>query len=94
MKLGRAIKIARVRKSWSQSELAARLSVTPTYISQLERDQRDPSWSFVNKLADTVGVPLPLLLLLAMEGDEKSSKATPLQSVLAHELLSLVARKP
>lgn len=87
LKLGRAIKVARVKKGWKQSDLAKRLDVTTTYISLLECDKRDPSWSFVNRLADTLGVPLPLLLLLAVEGDE--SGVSDIRSAI--ELLALIA---
>ena len=75
-------------KGWKQSDLAKKLEVSATYISLLERDRRDPSWSFVGKLADTLGVPLPVLLLLASESEEQSQS---LRSVLGHELLALVA---
>ena len=91
MKLGKAIKVARVRKGWTQQRLAEELGVTPTYVSLLERDLRDPSWSFVNRLADTLGVPLPLLLLLGLDEGAREPRGT-IRSVLAHELLGLVTQ--
>lgn len=92
MRLGRAIKIARARKGWTQAALAKKLDVSTTYVSQLERDQRDPSWSFLNSLAKALEVPLPLLLLLGSETDKPAGGSTALRSVLTHELLALVAR--
>lgn len=91
MNLGRAIKTARKSKGWGQRALAQKLSVSPTYISQLENDRRDPSWSFINKLSEALEVPLPLLILLASDNPPAVPAETPLSAILAHELLGLVA---
>lgn len=90
MKLGKAIKIARARQGLKQLELAERLGVSANYISLLENDRRDPSWSFVCNLADALKLPLPLLLLLA---DERNEVAKPesARAAIAQELLALVA---
>ena len=91
MKLGRAIKIARARQGLKQVELANRLEVSANYISLLENDRRDPSWTFVCNLADALDVPLPLLLLLAEEKDALNINAASARSAIAQELLALVA---
>ena len=92
LRLGRAIKVARARKGWTQAALAKKLDVSATYVSQLERDQRDPSWSFLNSLARALEVPLPLLLLLGFETDRPAAGGAALRSLLTHELLALVAK--
>ena len=91
MRLGSAIRVARARKGLRQAELARRLDVSATYISLLERDRRDPSWSFVNRLADALDVPLPVLLLLASPADDRELPRSTLRAVLGHELLGLLA---
>lgn len=87
MKLGKAIKIARTRASYKQAELAEKLGVSSNYISLLENDKRDPSWSFVCRLSDTLRIPLPLLLLLASEEDMHDAPRTR----VTRELLGLIA---
>ena len=67
MKIGKAIKIARIKKDLSQSELGDLLEVSANYISMLENDRRDPSWNFLCKLCDAIQIPLPLLLLLGAD---------------------------
>ena len=89
MKLGRAIKVARARKGWNQIDLANKLEVSATYISLLERDKRDPSWSLVNRVADALEVPLPVLLLLAQSSEKTKGERLAVKSILANELLSL-----
>lgn len=87
MKLGKAIRVARVRKGLRQGDLAKKLGVTATYISLLEHDKRDPSWSFLERLAKALDIPLPMLLLLANDGNTR--KHSLLDQVLRHELMTL-----
>ena len=88
MKLGKAIKIARTRRGWKQGQLAEYLNVSANYISLLENDRRDPSWSFVCRLAGALNVPLPLLILLA--DDDLESERTKTRTTITDELLHLV----
>lgn len=92
MKLGKAFRKARIRSGLRQNELAARLDVSPTYISMLENDRRDPSWSFICRCCDTLGIAVPLLLLLASDDGEQgppSKSNTRVQQNLSEVLLEL-----
>jgi transcriptional regulator with XRE-family HTH domain len=46
-----------------QKDLAARLDVSPKYLSMAENDKREPSLSFLRRFAQEVGVPVSVLLL-------------------------------
>lgn len=95
MKLGRAFRMARSRAGLRQNELAQALDVSPTYISMLENDRRDPSWSFICRACDTLALPVPMLLLLAAEANgmlKPSSGRTAVQAALM-ELLSATAEE-
>lgn len=76
MKLGKAFRRARMRSGLRQNELAAQLDVSPTYISMLENDRRDPSWSFICRCCDALGIPISLLLLLASSDADESPVTT------------------
>lgn len=87
MNLGRAIRVARASAGITQIELARRLEVTANYISLLENNRRDPSWSFVVRLSKALGVPLALLILIA---DENGSSGSSTRTAISADLLSLV----
>ncbi len=53
---GKRLRRIRVRKGWSQEELAHRAGVDRTYVSGIERGIRNPSLINICKLADTLGV--------------------------------------
>lgn len=60
---GRAtVPALRLRKGWSQAELARRAETSQPYIARLERGQVDPQVSTVRKLAQALGVPVAELV--------------------------------
>ena len=63
MKLGQAIKLVRTANGLRQKEIARKLGVTPNYVSLIESGNRGPSISFLNRLADVLGVPVGVFFL-------------------------------
>jgi transcriptional regulator with XRE-family HTH domain len=49
--IGSLIRELRIAKGWTQEDLAAAAEIDHTYVSLLERFQRDPSLSIVMQLA-------------------------------------------
>jgi len=54
-RLGRAVKDVRASRSMTQEELAERSGLHPTYISDIERGARNPSFRALVRLADGLG---------------------------------------
>ena len=59
---GQRIKELRQRLDWSQETLAERAGLDTTYVSGIERGQRNPGLNTLNRLARALGVTLPALL--------------------------------
>ena len=55
-RLGRAIKRIRVEHGLTQEQVSAASGLHPTYISDIERGARNPSWEAITRLADGIGV--------------------------------------
>ena len=51
MTLGRALKMARAEKGWQQQQLAKEAQLSQKYLSRVENDKADPSWSVLVKLS-------------------------------------------
>lgn len=60
--LGRNVRAHRLAKKWSQEELAFRAGVKRSYLSDLERGQRNPTVRLLGRLAAALEV-LPAALL-------------------------------
>jgi transcriptional regulator with XRE-family HTH domain len=58
--LGNAIKVIRTTKGIKQKDLALSLGVSANYISLVESGKRDPSLSYLRRLAEQLHVPIGL----------------------------------
>lgn len=75
----------------SQRELARRLDVDASYISRLEKDEREPSISFLRELSQEIDIPFSLLLskLLLVSLDELDQKDRETYGKIADQLLDI-----
>jgi transcriptional regulator with XRE-family HTH domain len=87
MTLGNAIKLIRTARGTKQVDLAKSMKTSPNYISLVEKDKREPSVSFLTRLAKELGVPLSMFFMCQeMEG---SPNATAELRELAETLIRL-----
>ncbi len=70
MTVGSAIKIIRTAKGVTQRALAKKLDVTANYLSLIEGGKREPSLSFLMKLAKALEVPTQMFFM--WEGEPTS----------------------
>lgn len=69
MMIGEKIRDSRKEKGLSMTELAEKASVTAGYISQIERNQIEPSLSVLRRISKILEVPLPELFAAETSGD-------------------------
>ena len=60
--LARKLRILRFMRGWSQEQLAGASGLHRTYISSIERAERNVSLDNIEKLADAFGLPVQDLL--------------------------------
>lgn len=65
MDIGHAIRFCRQQKGLTQPQLAARASLSPSYLSVLEQGKRDPSLSALQGIAAGLEIPLSVLIFVA-----------------------------
>jgi len=58
---GRTIKKYREKLKLTQVELATRVSITPTYLSAIEHNRKEPSFVLVREFSHAFGVPQEVL---------------------------------
>jgi transcriptional regulator with XRE-family HTH domain len=68
--LGKAIKLVRTAAGIRQGALARQVNVTANYLSLIENGKREPSISFLRKLASALGVPVAIFFFW-QEADSK-----------------------
>lgn len=71
--LGRAVRAIREERGLSQMQLAEMTGLMQSYVSQVERGRRNPSWSNVGRLAEGLGVSVSTLAAWAEAPDDTSA---------------------
>ncbi|MFZ2432506.1 MAG: helix-turn-helix transcriptional regulator [Lutibacter sp.] len=61
MDLGKAIKAIRKNKGFKQGNFCEKLGITQSYLSSIENNKKKPSVEVLEKIAETVGMPISIL---------------------------------
>lgn len=70
MNLGSVILDIRNRRGLKQGELAAAVEISQTYLSQVEKNKKEPSLSLLKKISSKLEVPLPIIFFLSIDSDD------------------------
>lgn len=70
MDLGLTIKEIRQEKKYTQEHLAMLCGITQTYLSQIERNQKEPTISALKDIAAALEMPLPVLFFLSLDDQD------------------------
>jgi transcriptional regulator with XRE-family HTH domain len=70
MKVGAAIKAKRKEQLLRQEELARRVGITQSYLSQLENDRKEPNLSTLRRISEALNIPLPFLMALSLSAED------------------------
>jgi transcriptional regulator with XRE-family HTH domain len=67
--LGAAVKRLRLERGLKQKELSALSSVNTSYLSDIERGHRNPTWTNLGRICTALEVPISELARIAEELD-------------------------
>ena len=70
MNLGDAIKTQRKRLNLSQGALAEAMGITQAYLSQIEKNKKEPNLSTLKLLSEKLDIPLPVLFFKALDDSD------------------------
>ena len=77
MDLGITIKNIRKQKKLTQGEFASLCNISPTYLSQIENNLKEPALSVLKTMSVNLEIPLPVLFFLSLTDDDiQPSKKT------------------
>ena len=90
MDLGRAIKLCRTQRGYSQEQLAELAGISVSYLSLLERNERDPALSKIEQICRALRVPVSILAFLGADANELTGVTEELREKLASTALQLI----
>lgn len=80
--IGEKIRILRVTKGWSQEKLALSADITPSYLGQIERSEKNPTIKILEQISDALDVSLlEMLSIVAAKGDGPQTNSSQNQSL-------------
>lgn len=86
MKIGKTLKLIRILKGLKQKDLADKLGISPNYLSSVENDKREPSFSFIKLVSKELDVPVSFLFLDNIDESSMSEE----QKVIYQKLKNLL----
>ncbi|HBU98659.1 helix-turn-helix transcriptional regulator [Thalassospira lucentensis] len=87
--LAEALRLIRVYHDIKQQELADRLGLSKSYVSELESGKKVPSMEVIQKYSDAFGIA-PSSILFFSENLENPSKAKRTKSAIAGKVLQFL----
>jgi transcriptional regulator with XRE-family HTH domain len=90
MNIARAIRSMRLARGISQAEVAARASISPSYLSLLESGKKEPSLAMLRSIAKALRIPDDLLLVSAVDYEQLRRSSADNLALLADQLLALL----
>lgn len=79
----RALKLVRQYHRMNQLQMAEKLQISPSYLNEIEKGKKTPSFELLEKYAQLVGIPVSSLVFLAeeLEGNSGKIKSTVVDKV-------------
>lgn len=90
MNAGHAIRFCRQQRQLSIPALAEKAGLSTSYVSLLERNERDPPLSTLERLSNALGVPLSVMVFIGTSTAELESLSPEIAEKLAAATLKLL----
>lgn len=92
MNYGKAIRIIRNIRDLSQKDLAKKVNVVASYISYIEDNKRKPTLEVLERIAETLQIPLYLLIIISSDKEELKSLSKEVISEITDKFLENVLK--
>jgi transcriptional regulator with XRE-family HTH domain len=87
--LNEALRLIRVFHDITQRDMAARLQIAPSYLSEIESGKKEPTMLLLKKYSDEFKIPMSSILFFA-EHMEDGQAATKLKTAVSEKVLALL----
>lgn len=91
MKIGEALRLIRVLNGLTQKELAREIDLSDSYVSEVERGNREPSLTVIKKYSEYFRVPVSSIMLFAESVSESEGGVRGLMSERLLEVMKMAA---
>lgn len=90
--VGDGIKLARTKKGFSQDMLAEIIGTDQSYISLLETGVKNPSLDMIDKIADALDMPTPIIIWFGVKRDDVTDDKKTLFDILKPSIDEMILK--
>jgi len=90
MNLGNTINTLRKQKGIKQGDLADKSGLTQAYVSQIEKNKKEPNMSALKRICEALDIPVPILFFLSMDKDDIPPKKRDAFEMLSPSIKSFI----
>ena len=90
MLLGKILKHIRVFGHYTQSELAEKIDISSSYISEIETNKKIPTIDILQKYSNSFDIPISAIMLFAEEYENKNNLKKKAKSFLTKTTIKLL----
>jgi transcriptional regulator with XRE-family HTH domain len=87
--LNEALRLMRVFNDLSQKELAEKLGISKSYISEIESGKKTPTLELLNRYSDNFDIPTSSIMFFA-ESLDKDTKSEKLRVFVSSKILAIL----
>ena len=91
MNIGKAIKDLRKQSGFKQVEFADKCGLSQSYLSSIEKGNKEPTLSLLKQISSALSMPMPILVFLSLDKDDVSRKKRDAFELLEPTLKSLIS---
>lgn len=70
MQIGKTIKDLRKKKGLTQIEFAKKCNLSQSYLSLIEKDNKEPTLSMLRQIAAILEIPVPVLVFFSLSEED------------------------
>jgi len=74
MNIGIGVKTVRTKKGFNQKQFCEKVGITQSYLSLIESNKKTPSTEVLERIAEAVGVTLPVLFWFTVDENDVDNK--------------------
>lgn len=90
MNIGEAIRTLRKNKLMNQEEFSASVGITQSYLSLIEKGHKKPSLEVLQKMANILNTPLPVLFWFGINKEDVSEDKKYVYDILKPSIDNLI----
>jgi transcriptional regulator with XRE-family HTH domain len=87
--LNEALRLVRVFHDVSQKDMAARLQISPPYLSEIEAGKKEPTLQLLRRYSEELNIPMSSILFFSEHMDDGTT-ATRLKTSISGKVLALL----